>query len=271
MPLISTPWLHITLWDVLLLLAVSGMGIILASLHDPRWKALMLSLPIPFTISFLAVGRPVDATNVAALSLLLAYTFGVYALHIRLRMPIVPAIVAAAVGYCVAGGVLAQIIPRSAGAFWVTCAATVALAAVLHLRLPVIEEPGYRNPLPLPAKCAAVSGVVTLLVLIKQIIQGFMTVFPMVGVIASYEARHSLWTNCRQIPIIMLTLTPMMVAIYLAQGPWRWPVGGALALGWAVLFATLLPMTRDVWATNPTRASAGGAPATANRDVNPES
>jgi hypothetical protein len=256
MPFITTPWLQITLWDILLFVAISGMGVVIASLHDPRWKALMLSLPIPFTISFLSVGRPLDATNVTALNLLLGYTYSVYGLHRGLRVPIVPAIFLSAGGYCALAGVLARVMPRTPAAFWLACAGTVALAATLHACVPPRDEPGHRNPLPLPARSAAIGGVVIVLVLLKGVIQGFMTVFPMVGVLASYEARHSLWTNCRQIPIIMLTLTPMMIAINLAQGALRWPVAGALALGWAVLFATLLPITRDVWTASPLQEDA---------------
>lgn len=249
MTLLHTPWFNISLWDLLLLIVVSSMGLAIASLHDPRWKALMLSLPIPFTLSLLSVGKPLDATNVVALNVLLAYTHGVRLLHYRLRVPILPSIIISALGYCLIGGVCARITPRTPTAFWLACVVTMAFAAWLHLALPPRTEPGHRNPLPLPVKSAATVGVVLFLVLIKQIIQGFMTVFPMVGVIASYESRHSLWTNCRQIPIIMLTLTPMMVAIYLAEHHFHQQAGWSLALGWLVLFATLLPMTRDVWAT----------------------
>lgn len=248
MMLLHTPWFNIGLWDLLLLVAVSSMGTAIAALHDPRWKALMLSLPIPFTISFLSVGKPLDATNIVALNVLLIYTHGVRWLHVRWRVPIVPAIIISALGYCCIGGIFARVLPRTPLAFWLACVATMALAAWLHLGLPGRVEPGYRSPLPLPVKFTATVGVVVFLVLIKQIIQGFMTVFPMVGVIASYESRHSLWTNCRQIPIIMLTLTPMMIAIYLAESQYHLPTGWALALGWVVLLALLLPLTRDVWA-----------------------
>jgi len=265
MVLLHTPWFNIGAWDLLLLIAVSSMGVVIASLHDPRFKALMLSLPLPFTISVLSVGKPLDATNVVALNVLLAYTHGVRLLHYRWRVPIIPAILISALGYCCLGGVLAQLIPRTPTAFWLACAGTMAFAALLHYGLPAREEPGHRNPLPLPVKCASTFGVVFFLVLIKQIIQGFMTVFPMVGVIASYESRHSLWTNCRQIPIIMLTMTPMMIAIYLAETRYALATGWALALGWVVLFAILLPMTRDVWLGLPARDEhanrSGAAPA----------
>lgn len=41
-------------------------------------------------------------------------------------------------------------------------------------------------------------------------LQGFMSAFPMLGVVAAYEARHSLWTLGRQVPIMMLALTPLL-------------------------------------------------------------
>jgi len=247
MTLLHSPWFNINLWDLLLLIAVSSMGVVIASLHDPRWKALVMSLPLPFTISFLSVGQPLDVTNIFAINVLLAYTHGVHLLHYRLRMPIILSIILSALGYCLIGGVCVRILPRTAMAFWLTCAGTMAFGAWLHLNLPARVEPGHRNPLPLPVKYAVTLGVVSFLIFIKQFIQGFMTAFPMVGVIAAYESRYSLWTNCRQIPILMLSLTPMMIAIYLAQTCFHLAVGWALALGWIALLSTLLPMTRDVW------------------------
>ena len=252
MILLHTSWFNISLWDLLLLVAVSSMGTAIAYLHDPRWKALMLSMPIPFTLASLSLGQPLNATNVIALSILLAYTHGVRLLHYRLRLPIVFAILCAALGYCLAGGVLSHMVPRTPTFFWMASLATMALGGLLYLRdirVPAREEPGYRSPLPMPVKFFAIAGVVALLVFIKQLMQGFMTVFPMVGVIASYESRHSLWTNCQQIHILMLTLTPMMIAIYLAEHYGGLATGWSLALGWVVLFGTLFPVTRHAWAT----------------------
>ena len=46
-------------------------------------------------------------------------------------------------------------------------------------------------PLPIPVKLAIIVGVIGVLVILKQLLKGFMAVFPMVGVVGSYEARQS--------------------------------------------------------------------------------
>jgi hypothetical protein len=86
---------------------------------------------------------------------------------------------------------------------------------------------------------AIIIGVICVLVILKQLLKGFMAVFPMVGVVGSYEARHSLWTMCRQVPLVMLMWAPMMVTLRITHP--RWGVGIALVLAWLVLLMLLMP------------------------------
>jgi hypothetical protein len=43
------------------------MGTAVAYLHHPKWKALVLSLPIPFTLANLSLAQDVNATHVVGL------------------------------------------------------------------------------------------------------------------------------------------------------------------------------------------------------------
>lgn len=234
------------LWDILLVVIVSVQATLLAYLPEPRWKAAIFSLPIPFTLSTLALGRPVGASNVLGLPVLVLYTQGVRLLHQRLRLPIILSIALAAAGYCAIGALLAPITPDTEAAFWV-CALTVfTLGLALTRLLPEREEPAARSLLPAWIKLPLVAVVIIGLVLLKNTLQGFMTLFPMVGVVAAYESRRSLWTLGRQVPYLMLTLIPLMVTCRLAE-----PVlglAGSLALGWAVFLAIFIPLTRWRWA-----------------------
>ena len=91
-------------------------------------------------------------------------------------------------------------------------------------------------------KFPAIVGVVLGLVAIKSLLGGFMTLFPMVGVIAAYEARHSLWTMCRQVPVIMLTILPIIAVVRLTAP--HLGLGVGLAMGWATFPVTLTALTR---------------------------
>jgi len=233
----------LSFWDYLLIAVVTVHATILAYTFSPRWKALLLTLPIPFTIASLAVGQPVDATNVLGLILLLLFTNGVRWLHCTLKGPIVPAIVISALGYCLLAWLLAGVLPKTEQAFWIATTGTFALSTWLLLRTPHREEPGHRSPLPLWIKLPSIMLVVLGLVLVKQNLQGFMTVFPMVGVIAVYEARKSLWTISRQIPLLAITLIPLMITCRETQLLGDWPLPLALAAGWVVFLLTLIPLT----------------------------
>jgi len=76
-------------------------------------------------------------------------------------------------------------------------------------------------------------------------LQGFMTMFPMVGVVASYEARYSLGAVCRAIPDFMFAMVPMMAVVRLAQP--QLGLGVALCAGWLVFIPLLAPLIRDFW------------------------
>lgn len=238
--------LNFSIWDLALLLAVSIMATILAYMEHPKAKAFMITLPIPFTIAVLSVGRPIDVTNMMGLVVLLAFTHAVRLLHYGLKMPIILSIVISALGYCAAGALLARVVPANESTFWMASAFTIILGALLYMTIGQKDEPGHRSPLPIWIKLPAIMGVIVLLVIAKKMLNGFMTVFPMVGVVAAYEARHSLWTIGEQIPVIMLTLGPMMMVIHVTQG--RFGPGIALIMGWIVFLIALAPFTRHLWA-----------------------
>ena len=232
-------------WDLILLAVVSFQATLLAYLPHPKWKALIMTLPIPFTLASLAVGAPVNATHVVALNLLLAYTHGVRLLHDQARLHIIPAIVISAAGYCLAGALLRPILPQSSAAFWVSCFLTLLIAVAVHAVYHRHEEPGHRSHLPFWVKFPLVAGVILILILMKSILQGFMTMFPMVGVVASYEARYSLGSVCIALPDFMFAMVPMMAVVRLVQP--QMGLAAALGVGWVVFIPLLAPLIHDFW------------------------
>lgn len=232
-------------WDILLIAVVAAQSTLLAYLHSPKLKALLLSLPLPFTVAVLSVGQPIDITNIAGFLLLFAYTHSVRILNWRFGVPVVAAIVLSALGYCVLGTALNALLPKTEAVFWIMCAVVLATAVFFHWKLLPRDEPGHRSSLPIGIKLIVIVCVITILVVMKKHLQGFMTIFPMVGLVACYEGRHCLWTICRQIPIVMLTMLPMVIVIRLVQ-PY---IGYAWALlpGWFVFLMLLIPMTKHQW------------------------
>ncbi|MBI2302057.1 MAG: hypothetical protein HYU66_24400 [Armatimonadetes bacterium] len=226
-------------WDLALLLVVSAQATAVAWVRRPRLKALVITFPFPFSLAFLALGHRIDATNVLGMLLLLFFFHAVRWLHLALRVPIVAAIAASALGYCLIGTLVAEVTPPTEAAFWVAWATIMPFGVAGLLLHPHRDEPCYRSPLPLYVKVPVILAVVAVLIVIKQSLRGFMTMFPMVSVVAVYEARHSLWTMSRQVPVIILCLGPMMLAIHLAQS--RLADVPALLVGWAV-FAVVLPV-----------------------------
>jgi len=224
-------------WDYALLLLVSTQATLLASIPNPRWKAFITALPIPFTLAALALGRPVGPSHVVALNVLLAYAFAVRFLHEKAGWPIIPSIAAAAVGYTLTGAALRYVLPETHAAFWISIVLTGAVAAAVRFRFNPPAEPGHRKVLPPWLKFPMVAGVVLALIMLKSLLGGFMTLFPMIGVFAAYEGRFHLAAFCRAFSAFALAMVPLLAVIRLVQPRLGW--GAALASGWLVLLPIL--------------------------------
>jgi len=230
---------NIGMWDIILIVVVTVKGTFAAYIPHPRWKAFILLTPIPFTFAVLALGEPIDATNLSGLLVMLVYTFAVKFLHRQFKVPIVWAIILSALGYCVVGGILATIIPKTDTAFLIAAVAVCTVASILHSTMSHPLEPKQKSPLPVWKKFIAIALVISFIVIIKSHLQGFMTVFPMLGVIVAYESRLSLYTVCRHIPVGLLSFVPMITTIYLLQE--HIGLVPALLASW-VVYLTVLPL-----------------------------
>jgi hypothetical protein len=229
-------------WDLALLALVSIQATALAYVRADGPRAFITALPVPFTLASLAVGRPVDSSNVVAVVLLLFYALAVRILHQNLRFPIIPSIAVSAVGYASAGAFLKSILPRTDMFFGAACLlALAAAAAFLHWR-PRADEIDSHHPLPPWLKFPAVAAVIFAVILLKRTLGGFMTMFPMVGVFAAYEGRFRLGAFCRAFDAFALAVVPLMAVVRILQP--RTGLAAALAAGWLVHIPILLLQIR---------------------------
>jgi len=232
-------------WDGLLLVVVTAMAVTLSYLRDPRWKAVILTLPIPFTVTFLALSERMDTLNLAGLGILWMFTHVVRILHRKAHWPIILAILAATSLYIGLGSLSALYIPRTDLSFTVGSLFLLVSAGVVLIASPEPREPGNRTLLPLKWKVPLTLLMVSMVLSLKLILKGTMTFFPMVGVFGAYESRLSLSTYCRQIPRLMLAMVPMLVFMRYAQ-----PVVGiawCLVGGWLVYSAIMFPLMARVF------------------------
>lgn len=239
-------------WDIVLIVGVSMQATAMAYIYHPRWKALLYSLPIPFTLASMSLGEPVGVTHVAGLLVLLSFFNIVRYLYQNRGWNIVVSIVVGALSYTVLGTLLARVLPHGKWAFWTMVSVCGVVGMMLFIKLPRRAEPGHRSPLPVWVKLPTVASVIVFLVLSKRYLSGFMPMFPMMGIITAYEGRHSLWTMSCQVPVLLLTFLPLMSVCRLTQ-----PVlglGPSLALGWPIHLITLSVITRWQWR----RASGNG-------------
>ncbi|HRU07284.1 MAG TPA: hypothetical protein P5137_16080 [Candidatus Brocadiia bacterium] len=239
--------LHYTAWDWALVAAVTAQCTLIAYLRSQKLKAVILSLPVPFTVASLAVGKPIGFSHISGFGLFLCYIYAVTLLHAGLRIPVVVCIAASALAYAGVAWGLAQAVEATGTAFWVSCLATALVAGLLFRLTPRRTEPGHRSPLPLWMKLPIIAAVILGIVTTKQALQGFMTTFPMVSVVTAYEARHGLWTVARQMNLFVFSFAPSLALSYVLQNGLGLSLGAALAAAWVVFLAVLWPLTRMAW------------------------
>jgi hypothetical protein len=215
-------------WDLWLITAVSSMGLAMALLPQPSAKAAVLTLPIPFSIAFLAVAAPVGVEHIAALVLLFAFAVSVWVLHEQVGLAIVPTITCAAGLYVLTGGWLRTVLSETL--FWPLTAVVVVGASAFLVMFPPRTGVSHAPPAGLALKVLVLLVVSTTMVLLKGFLGGFMTLFPMVGVLAAYENRRHLWWNVRAVPIAALSLVVLLLTIR-TLGPLVGPEQ-AVVLGW---------------------------------------
>jgi len=217
-------------WDVTLVVVVTIQAMAVAYLSSPRWKGLALTLPLPFTTIVLSLGKPVDASNVLSLATLFVYVSCVWFLHEKVKLHVVISVVLSVLVYMFLGGMLVGIVPSTDVVFWMAAVGMFGLGFVLLRVLPKPSKPPYRTPLPLWQKLPMVFMVVCVLVTIKNHLGGFASLFPLLSTVGAYEVRHDLWILVRTVPVLMCSLTVLMIMTFLGQQIWS--VGGGLVMGW---------------------------------------
>jgi hypothetical protein len=230
-------------WDLVLLVVVTAMGTLLAYVPNPRWKAFLVGLPFPFTIANLSLGQRIGPGQALGMAVLFLFMNVVRWLHDKAHLPIVLAIAIGELTYLGIATLLNLLVPNTPIAFWCSLGSVMLLAVLFLILLPRREEQGSRSPLPVAAKAAVIGGVVSVIVILKRLLGGFMAMFPMVGTIAVYEARHSLWTIGRQILVLAVTAGPMMAVMWLTQYLLNASIAASLAAGWVVFLAIMIPIT----------------------------
>ncbi|MGB9641911.1 MAG: hypothetical protein ACPL3Q_01760 [Candidatus Ratteibacteria bacterium] len=233
------------LWDVVLIAVVAIQAGILTYVSDPRKKSLILVFPFPFTCATISLGGKIDATNVLGLLNLALFTYGVRFFYSKLKMNIVFSIVFFALLYCFLAIVVAKILPDGEIVFWISTFFVAIFAISLALLTDCPVENSYRTDLHPLIKIPVIVGVISTLVLLKKQLSGFMTVFPMVGVIAAYESRFMLASVCRQLPVLMICLVSLMMTLKIVANITNFWIG--LISGWIVFLIVLKITGRFLW------------------------
>ena len=124
--------LNLTIFDLLLIVAVSSMVTAIAFVHKPRVKAFIYSFPVPFVLANLALRAPTSVTHAAGLLMLILFLNLIRWLHSKLN--IVTSIAISTLMYICVGIILNAYLPKTALTFWIAAGllAMTSIALILE-------------------------------------------------------------------------------------------------------------------------------------------
>lgn len=202
---------HFEFYDWLLVFMVTALGVFSAYTRDPQLKAVAATIPIPCGFAYIAVGLPMGTANAISGFMCLLYVHIVRILHYKVKIPIIPSIAAGLAFFVALGTFLMPRIPDGEPYFIGACIFDFAVGVILFQTQKYKSGVRYKTPLPVYIKAPAIAGVVSGLMVIKRLMGGFCTSFPMMNSIVSYESRYSLGDQCRQLPLFLIA-GPFMFA-----------------------------------------------------------
>lgn len=237
---------HFAFYDWLLVIVVSALGTISAYLKDPQLKAVTATIPIPCGFAYIAVGLPMGASNAISGFMCLLYVHIVRILHYKAKVPIVLSIIAGLAFFVCLGTFLMPRVPDSEAFFIGVCIFDCILGILLFQTQTYKPGVRYKTPLPVYIKAPAIAFVVSGLMLIKNWMGGFCTSFPMMNSIVSYESRHSLGDQCRQLPLFLIAAPFMFVEMHFIETRLGWNHWIVLLCGYVLFAAIYWPLNQEL-------------------------
>ena len=238
--------LHFSIYDWLLIFMVTALGTLSAYLKDPQLKAVTATIPIPCGFAYIAVGLPMGAANAISGFMCFLYVHIVRILHYKVKVPIVPSIIAGLAFFVALGTFLMPRIPDTEAWFIGACAFDFIVGVTMFQTQSYKSGVRYKTPLPIYIKAPAIAGVVSGLMLIKQLMGGFCTSFPMMNSIVSYESRSSLGEGGRGLPVCLVAGAFMFVGMRdlgVGLGVNHWIV---LLCGYVLFAAIYWPLNQEL-------------------------
>ena len=237
---------HFSAYDWLLVFMFTALGTLSAYLKDPQLKAVTATIPIPCGFAYIAVGLPMGTENAVSGFMCMLYVHIVRILHYKVKVPIVPSIIAGLAFFVALGTFLHARIPEGEAYFIGACVFDFVIGVIFFQKQKYKAGVRYKTPLPVYIKAPAIAGVVSGLMFIKRLMGGFCTSFPMMNSIVSYESRYSLGDQCRQLPLFLIA-GPFMFAtmryIEIGFGLNHWIV---LLIGYIVFALIYWPLNKEL-------------------------
>ena len=237
---------HFSGYDWLLIFMVTALGTLSAYLKDPQLKAVTATIPIPCGFAYIAVGLPMGTENAVSGFMCMLYVHIVRILHYKVKVPIVPSIIAGLAFFVALGTFLHSRIPEGEAYFIGACVFDFVIGVIFFQKQKYKSGVRYKTPLPIYIKAPAIAGVVSGLMLIKRLMGGFCTSFPMMNSIVSYESRFSLGDQCRQLPLFLIAGPFMFVTMRYVEigfGLNHWLV---LLIGYIVFALIYWPLNKEL-------------------------
>ncbi len=189
--------MHFSLLNLVSALMIGVIIGFMASIHDPKLKAMVYSLPFPATIALIATHGNVTSNVIIGLYLLNGYLWAVYILKNSFKINVLIADILSAIMYIAIGYLLIHSLHVSFVTICISYSVIWLLAVVLLHRHPIAEAVSPRSAIPPYQKATSTFLISTVLFGLKDSLAGIVVSFPFSGVFAVIEAKNYLATLAR--------------------------------------------------------------------------
>ena len=233
-------------YDYLLIFAVAALGTFSAYLKDPQLKAVCATIPVPFGFAYLTLEMPIGAANAGSAILCFLFVHIVRLLTYKAHLHVIFSIFVGICVFILIGALLLPYLPTEEWFFLLICAFDFSLGVLVFQKQSYRHGVHHKTPLPIYIKAPAVAAVVAMLMVIKKILGGFATSFPMMNSIVSYESRHSLGDQCRQLPLFLIAGPFMFIVMRYTELLLHFNRWIVLAIGVTLYMALFYPLNKEL-------------------------
>jgi hypothetical protein len=206
----------------------------MSKIQNGKLKAVIYSLPLPISLSLLAIGTQVESNHITGLILLAGFLWSTYFLYVKCHQSILMSDVISAVIYIIIGYATKE--TSRIDFWWMFFAYSILWFIFLNFYHPK-QEFGTKSSTNIIIKGSTVFITSFVLLSLKSFLSGFIVTFPYSGIFAVKESKDTLYSLAAEFTKNSIAILIFFATIKISFEKLGLPI--SIGLGWIIYLPTL--------------------------------